>query len=79
MAKPAVAITDTGTGMTSEIKSRVFEPFYSTKTPYKGSGLGLSTCFGIMKQSGGDIHVYFGAGSGDHVPNVLTRGRRRPR
>jgi signal transduction histidine kinase/CheY-like chemotaxis protein len=74
----SLSFVDTGTGMTTDVQSRVFEPFYTTKEVGKGSGLGLPQVYGFAKQSGGSVRIESAVGHGTTIELLLPRSRQAP-
>jgi signal transduction histidine kinase/CheY-like chemotaxis protein len=70
-----VCISDTGTGMSAEVKARAFDPFFTTKGPGAGSGLGLSQVYGMARQSGGGVTIDSEPGQGTRVALYLPRAQ----
>jgi PAS domain S-box-containing protein len=66
-----VTVTDTGSGMTPEVRARAFEPFFTTKSPERGTGLGLAMCYGLIQQAGGHIDIESEPGGGTSVRILL--------
>jgi CheY-like chemotaxis protein len=72
-----ITVTDTGAGIAPENIEKVFQPFFTTKGPEKGSGLGLSMIYGFVKQSGGHVKIYSEVGHGTAVKLYIPRLKSR--
>ena len=72
-----ISVSDTGTGMTEEVRRRAFEPFFTTKATHKGTGLGLSMVYGLTQQYGGIVTIDSEIGNGTTVRIYLPRAPRR--
>lgn len=73
-----LSVSDTGSGMSSEVIAHAFDPFFTTKPMGKGTGLGLSMIYGFVRQSGGSVHIHSVTNAGTTMTLYLPRSRAEP-